>query len=155
MTSPNPSVFQDFLKKILAWLILRDLKFLLLLHFPVKFGVKCKLDNEIGRDFLRFLRFFYFWTFCDVKNSHSLNIITRKPDDMFNKKLLIGEKRMKIAFCEHFCKTNIFPRILPILNFKFTFFTKFLKGTQRLSPFRVSQRSGKTKNKLKFQVGLN
>ena len=106
-------------------------------------------------NFLRFLRFFYFWTFCDVKNSHSLNIITRKPDDMFNKKLLIGEKRMKIAFCEHFCKTNIFPRILPILNFKFTIFTKFLKGTQRLSPFRVSQRSGKTKNKLKFQVGLN
>ena len=105
-----------------------------------------------------FSAFFTVFLFLNIlwrQKLHSLNIITRKPDDMFNKKLLIGEKRMKIAFCEHFCKTNIFPRILPILNFKFTIFTKFLKGTQRLSPFRVPQRSGKTKNKLKFQVGLN
>ena len=99
-----------------------------------------------------FSAFFTVFLFLNIlwrQKLHSLNIITRKPDDMFNKKLLIGKKRMKIAFCEHFCKTNIFPRILPILNFNLPFllnFSKELKG---------SPRSGSHRGRVKRKINWN
>ena len=99
-----------------------------------------------------FSAFFTVFLFLNIlwrQKLHSLNIITRKPDDMFNKKLLIGEKEWKSHFVSISAKQIYFPEFCRflILNLPFLLnFSKELKG---------SPRSGSHRGRVKRKINWN